>query len=496
MPGFNAVPETIPNPGTVAPELEAIRVVASKIFIALLWLYSPVITGISWIVGNGWVFPLIGGAVAAGFATLSWLRDPTGPSTRYTVGAAMACQWMLLIYATRNTGDGFVLDAHMIYFVINTHLLAYFCWRTIHHLILSVFYPLLVWPSQTFIWIHLLDHVVFVLMISSATLWLAWRINTLFTQNHQTRLEMIAAREEAERIGTIQRQTQERAEEEKRRAMTQLADGFEAGVKGVVSAVSAAARQLQGTAQHMSANADQTNQQCTTVSAAADQASANVQTVASATEELSSSIAEISRQVSDSTRFATAAVEEANRTNATVAGLQEAAQKIGEVVQLINSIASQTNLLALNATIEAARAGEAGKGFAVVASEVKNLANQTAKATEDIQSQVGQMQGVTGATVDAIKNITGTISRMSEISTTIAAAVEEQGAATREIARNVQEASKGTQEVSSNISGVARAAHETGVGATDTLAAVKALNQNAASLGHEVDRFIATIRRG
>ncbi|MEI8393106.1 MAG: methyl-accepting chemotaxis protein [Rhodospirillaceae bacterium] len=301
---------------------------------------------------------------------------------------------------------------------------------------------------------------------------------------------------EVERLKAEQVRLEKQAAEEKRRSMGRLADSFESSVKGVVSAVASASRQLQSNAQSMTANADQTNRQCATVSAAAEQASANVQTVAAATEELSSSISEISRQVTESTRIGTIAVEEANRTNSTVAGLVEAAQKIGEVVQLINNIASQTNLLALNATIEAARAGEAGKGFAVVASEVKNLANQTAKATDDIQAQVAQMQGVTSTTVDAIKGITGTIRRMSEIATTIASAVEEQGAATREIARNVQEASMGTQEVSSNITGVSRAAHETGVGANETLAAAGTLGQQADNLGREVDRFVATIRNG
>ena len=230
--------------------------------------------------------------------------------------------------------------------------------------------------------------------------------------------------------------------------------------------------------------------------AAAEQASVNVQTVASATEELSASIGEISRQVTESTRIASGAVEEANRTNGTVAGLQEAAQKIGEVVQLINNIASQTNLLALNATIEAARAGDAGKGFAVVASEVKNLANQTAKATEDIQNQVGQMQSVTGHTVEAIRSITGTITRMSEIATAIASAVEEQGAATQEISRNVQEASRGTAEVSGSIQGVVAIARDTGGGAGETLAAANSLGTAAENLSVEVDRFIGTIRRG
>ncbi len=300
---------------------------------------------------------------------------------------------------------------------------------------------------------------------------------------------------EVERLKSEQIAQECRAAEEKKRSMNQLADGFESSVKHVVSAVSSAARQLQHTAQSMSANADQTNRQCTVVAAAAEQASANVQTVASATEELTSSINEISRQVSESTKIGSNAVEEADRANATVNGLSEAAQKIGEVVNLINNIASQTNLLALNATIEAARAGEAGKGFAVVASEVKNLANQTAKATEEIQAQVGQMQSVTGSTVDAIKSITGTIRRMSEIATTIASAVEEQGAATREIARNVSEASKGTQEVSSNISGVAQAAGETGRGAGETLSAADNLSTQSENLSLEVERFISKVRQ-
>ena len=298
---------------------------------------------------------------------------------------------------------------------------------------------------------------------------------------------------EAERLAEQERVEQEARQRRADRIEAMIRD-FDRVISTVVQGVSSAATQLQSNAQNLSATADQTNRQAVAVAAAAEEASANVQTVASATEELTASVGEISRQVGSSMSIAESAVEEASRTNSTVAGLSDAAQKIGEVVELINGIASQTNLLALNATIEAARAGEAGKGFAVVASEVKNLANQTAKATEDIQAQVGQMQEVTASAVEAIREITGTIRRMSEIATTIAVAVEQQGAATSEIARNVQHASHGTREVSHNIGGVTEAASSTGAMAGETLGAARDLAEQSSRLRSEVDGFIGKVR--
>ncbi len=300
-------------------------------------------------------------------------------------------------------------------------------------------------------------------------------------------IRMSAMREEQE-------QAERQAQEDKHRAMNELADQFEQRIKGVVESVSASAHQLQSSAQSMSAAADQSSQQASTVASASEEASSNVQTVASASEELSSSISEISRQVVDSARIANEATEEAERTNHTVEGLNVAAQKIGDVVELINDIASQTNLLALNATIEAARAGEAGKGFAVVASEVKNLATQTAKATDEIAGQVSSMQEETVQAVDAIKGIGGTIGRINEIATSISSAVEEQGAATSEISRNVQEAARGTQDVSSNITGVTQAAQETGSTATQVLTASNELNQQSDTLRTEVESFLEQVR--
>jgi methyl-accepting chemotaxis protein len=264
-------------------------------------------------------------------------------------------------------------------------------------------------------------------------------------------------------------------------------------VASTVELVAAAATQMQSSAQALSATAEQTSQQSSAVAAASEEVTANVQTVASAAEQLSSSISEISRQVTESTKISQEAVDETNRTNDTVQGLAEAAQKIGDVVKLISDIAGQTNLLALNATIEAARAGEAGKGFAVVASEVKSLANQTAKATEDIAAQVSAIQDETSAAVGAIKGIGATINRVNEIAVAISSAVEEQGAATSEISRNVQEASNGTQEVTKNIGGVSTAAGEAGQAAGQVLESANGLSENAVDMRKKIEDFLANI---
>lgn len=298
--------------------------------------------------------------------------------------------------------------------------------------------------------------------------------------------------EEENRRAEDARKEQER--ESRRQEMLSLADQFEQNVMGVVNALAKASTEMQGAAQNMVAIAEDTTRQAGAVASASEQANANVQTVASAAEELSASVREITGQVDQSTRFARTAVTETGSANDEIQGLAEAAQRIGDVVSLINDIASQTNLLALNATIEASRAGEAGKGFAVVASEVKNLANQTAKATEEITSQITEMQAATDKAVTAIGGINKTIKQIDEVAVAIASAVEEQDASTQEIARNVVEASTGTEEVTRNIAIVSEGASNTGAAASQVLTSAQELSKQSEELHTTVSAFLQQVR--
>jgi methyl-accepting chemotaxis protein len=299
---------------------------------------------------------------------------------------------------------------------------------------------------------------------------------------------------ETERLRAEQTETERRQAIRRKADMNRLADDFEGAVGEIVKTVSSASTELEASAGTLTSTAERSQQLATVVAAASEEASTNVQSVASATEEMASSVTEISRQVQESSRIAQEAVEQAQHTNDRVGELSKAAARIGDVVELINTIAGQTNLLALNATIEAARAGEAGRGFAVVASEVKALAEQTAKATGEISQQITSIQAATDQSVVAIREIGQTIGKMSEIASTIASAVEEQGAATQEISRNVQQAAEGTLQVSSNISDVQRGASETGSASSQLLSAAQSLSGESNRLRLEVGKFLNSVR--
>ena len=303
-------------------------------------------------------------------------------------------------------------------------------------------------------------------------------------KDNMIKADRLAAEKQAENDGKMRRV----------QMLDELTRAFETKVGELVGGLSSASAAMERTAQSMTSTASATNSQAAVVAAASEQTSTNVQTVASATEELSSSIAEIGRQVAQSTAIATRAVENARRTGDTARSLAEGAQKIGDVVTLIQSIAEQTNLLALNATIEAARAGDAGRGFAVVASEVKSLAGQTAKATTEISEQIAAIQTASDETVSAIRSVADVIAEIDQIGTAIAAAIEEQGSATKEISRSVQEAARGTQEVNSNITGVQRATDDTGTAANQVMGAAEQLSAQSRDLAGQVNRFLAEVR--
>ena len=298
------------------------------------------------------------------------------------------------------------------------------------------------------------------------------------------------ARDEAE----AKMQQDQLAAQQRKADMHRLADGFEAAVGAVIQTVSSAATQLEDSATALTKTAEQTHQLSSAVAAASEEATVNVQSVASASEEMAASVNEISRQVQEASRIANDAAQKAHSADQRINSLSQASAKIGDVVELINTIASQTNLLALNATIEAARAGEAGRGFAVVASEVKALAEQTAKATAEIGQQITSIQSATDDSVDNVKEIGIVIGKIAEISATIASAVEEQASATQEISRNVQQAAAGTSEVSSNIIEVSNGASVTGSASTQALAAAKSLSGDTGRLKQEVEKFLATVR--
>lgn len=485
---------------TKATDLQALREIASKALISLLWLHVPISAAIGLFRGTEWVMPAAMMAVLACAATWSWMTSGSTLATRLIVAVALMGDVSLLVY--QMAGHPWQPDMHMYFFAALATLVAYCDYRAIlagtiavavHHLALNFLLPATLYPGGSDFG-RVVLHASILILETGVLVWIVIELTRLFDVAASKTGEAEAARAAAEQASAERSQTESQASVQRGVARRDLAATFERNVGRIVSEVAEAAKDVHQTSEAISGSAEQTAQRTASAAAASAQASQNVETVASATEELTASIGEIGNQVARSSEIAGKAAEEARKTNSVIEGLASGTQKIGEVVTLIQTIASQTNLLALNATIEAARAGEHGRGFAVVASEVKALATQTAKATEDISAQIGDIQSATVEAVSAIQAIGATITEINEISNAISAAVEQQNAATREIAGNIQQAASGSRDVDQNIAGVSAASQEAGQAVTQLLHAASGLSSQSERLQTEVEGFLASIR--
>ena len=481
-------------------ELEALRDTTSKVLVALLWLHLPIAIAIGMVRGTGWMWPAVFMAVFAAAATLSWRMAGNGLSTRLTF--AVALMGGVSMFTFELSGHAWQIDVHMYFFAALALLVAYCDYRPIligtvavalHHLILNFLLPAAVFPGGTDLG-RVVLHAVILVMEAAVLVWLAHKLAQLFETAALKTAEVEAAHAAEARAQADRIEADQKAKQDRDAARRHLASDFERKVGHIVQAVTIAADEMQVVSVSISTSSGETARQVAAAAAASSQASSSVGTVASATEELTASIGEISKQVKRSAEIAEKAVEEARRTNSVVEGLATGTQKIGEVVTLIQNIASQTNLLALNATIEAARAGEHGRGFAVVASEVKALANQTAKATEEISAQIQDIQSATGEAVTAIQTFVGTITEINEISGAIASAVDQQNGATREISGNIQQAATCTGNVNENILGVTQAASVADLAASKLLEASTGLSSQSEQLKIEVNSFLGSVR--
>ncbi|MEP0235800.1 methyl-accepting chemotaxis protein [Roseibium sp.] len=488
---------------TQSSGLDALRTSFAKYIIFFIWAnVILVMVATAW---NG-TAPLVvisGAALLLGAgATATWLKFKNGAETRIATAISLAALVALFVagMASADPTTSYQLDAHMYFFAMLAILAGWVDWRAlvayagvvaVHHLVLNFALPWAVFPNGAD-FARVVFHAVIVVAEVAVLWWTVAQLEKAFFLSDKARSDAEAAQIQA---ASMQQAEDARMNEERERQgrVGERISEFRQEIEIKLSAVTEQVRAMRSASQDLGSVAEDTSGRAAVAADASDTASSNVQTVASAAEELSSSIGEISRQVEQTTGIVAQATDGAQTSNQKVAGLAEAANRIGEVVTLIQAIAEQTNLLALNATIEAARAGEAGKGFAVVAAEVKELANQTSKATEEIGAQISAIQNETKDAVEAIGAIAATMDEVNNYTSAIAAAVEEQGSATDEISRNVAEAANGTGLVASNIGGLSEAAERTTASASTVAQSAEELEREAELMRASVDAFLRDV---
>lgn len=508
--------------------LDQLRQSISKNITILLWLHVPLQAIAALSIGGDWLIPTIGSAIFAAIPTVLLRKDTASLNFRYAVGVSYMVQVGILVYVFQ--GHPWQIDVHMYFFAALAIVAALCCWKTViiatatvavHHLVLNFAYPAAVFPEGADFF-RVVLHAVVVVLECAVLAWLTFKLAVAFRASSEavedaqtakgqadqetqraveasktakeSEVHVMELKAEAERLNDDKALAAEAEQERARLERHAVADDFEAAVGSVVKKVAENSRKVSGLAANMQKISSQAGGKVSETVSVTDTMSNSVQTVSAATEELSASIQEISKQVNQSNQVTTSASERATATGATMEKLKNAAQQISEVVGLISDIAEQTNLLALNATIEAARAGEAGKGFAVVASEVKNLATQTARATEDISTQVSGIQEVTELAAGEINGILKIINEISETTSSVAAAVEEQAAATNEISNSTGSAFEGTISVKGQVSEIDGFVTKSGAASDEVLAATTLLVEDADQVLEEVSKFLKKVR--
>ena len=475
---------------------------ALKWFVPFLWAHVPFIALLGAVNETPFIASTVAAAALAGATTFLWRTQPDSGVTRQTAAVTFMVMISLCVYQLM--GHPYQLDMHLYFMAGLAMLVPLVDWRAIlaaaatvavHHLVLNLFLPAALWPGDA-AYVRLVIHAGVVVLESAALVYYCHQLVAAFEEADGALAKAHDALEETEKMAKERADADERASRARHEERSSLAEMFEKKVGGVVSLVAEHAQKMRSAGERMRQRTSQARAQVEEVTGNASEASHNVEVIAASAEEMSSSIREISERVAETASIASAAAKEVDDTDGRVQALSNTANKIGEIIGLINDIAEQTNLLALNATIEAARAGEAGKGFAVVAAEVKDLATQTAKATEEITGQIKSIQSATDETVQSISTIRERISVMNEVSSSVSAAVEQQAHATQEITRSTQSASQSTQAVSRTMADVSRAADETGEAAQEVGASVSDLHSQIEMLESEVESFVAQIRAG